>query len=370
MIPKIIHCFWIGMSALALVSLAIGFRNGVSGATDFQWMPAKALLSGIDPYVAEVGGPTFACYAPSCLLLLTPWTLISEDTARVAWLVMNIVFMLAFLLVMCRLFVRPGERSKWLFGMTVLMFLSLPFRQLLECGQHIGFSLAFFSLALLCSRRGWWLVSGLCLIPAAFKYTSMIPLMCVFVMMGCWRELGVAILGHVLLTLLAALLSGTAPWVLILGSLRIGTTQTGEGIADLASLAAVLGCSAVDIWAIVGYAICLGGLICLCVRFRGMSHGDGLLPILALLATFSCCACYHRLYDFTVLLIVPFLMPRLCRGRWAVVLTLGWFFVGFRALAPFASTAVVIVISFSMILMLLAVLLVQVEKAFQGRVCK
>lgn len=368
--PKVRKWMFLLLGAFSVASLAIGFRNGVLGATDFQWMTAKALLSGVDPYAAEVGGPTFACYAPSCLLLLAPWTVFPAGFARIIWLVANVLFMWGFLAIMCRMFVCPAKRMKWFLCMTVVMCLSLPFRQLLECGQHIGFSLFFFALALLCHRRGSWLMAGLCLIPAAFKYTSMIPLMCVFFMLGCWREIGVAMLGHGLLTLLASILTRTPPWTLIQGSVRIGVTQTGEGIADLASLAVAFGCPIASLWAAIGYVLSLCVLICLCIRFYRISRESGLLVTLALLSTLSCCACYHRFYDFVVLLFVPFLLPHLQRGRWIAVAALGWFFFGFRAFVPFVPFSALIAMSFVCAIVLLVVLWIHAEKLRRDSVLK
>lgn len=322
----------------AAVSVAVAFRNGLVGPYDFQWSTAKALLAGTDPYAAKSGGDAYACYVPSCLLLLAPWTLLGRESALVAWLVANVFFMLGFLALMCRMFVGEGCRLRMFAWLSLLMFVSLPFRQLIECGQHIGFSLFFFALALFCHRRGNWPLAGLCLIPALFKYTTTIPLCCLFLVLGAWRALGIAALGHLLLTLVASLLTRTAPWTLIAGSMRIGAANAGRGVADPASLLVGLGLPGASVAAIVGYALgalALAGIV-LVWRRRKMEPEDE-LRVLTLLALISSLMFYHRLYDFVVLMIVPFLWPRLTTcGKVLAGATLAWFFVGYRVYVLFA----------------------------------
>ena len=292
---------WIGLALVAAASACAGLLNGLQ-PVDFQWLPAKILASGENPYLYSLhnlpymGSQLDAAYAPSCLALLTPFVFLSRGAANVTWAVCNLAFTAAFFLFVWKLWFenRLGGRA---FALVVFVTLvGVPWRVLIGCGQHLMFSLAFFMATLYAAERGRKCLSGVLLALSLFKYTTMAPLCFVFLFRREWRAIVICAAIHILLTLGAGLYLGENPVMLVLQSLEVGGSLVAQGDADIASLLREFGWGGVKVWSTVGYVIY--GTFCLVVAFARKQ--DDLLKF-ATLAVISNVMFYHRAYDFVTL---------------------------------------------------------------------
>ena len=193
-------------------------------------------------------------------------------------------------------------RGFWVF--VVLFLCGVPWRVGMECGQHTMFSLAFFVAALLAmERRRHWLMVGMLLSAALFKYTVTVPLAFVFVIRRQWKALTCASVVHIALTVALGIWTSTNPLALVLQSMEIGVRlNPSGGDADLAGFATWFGIADVWPWARVGYVVF--GLAILCytiLRLLKRSMDVSLLADLSVLAILADLVFYHRCYDLVSL---------------------------------------------------------------------
>lgn len=310
------------LSVMAAVSLFAGVRNGVLHRIDFQWIPTKILMEGENPYLYSLNHLPWrewsqidANQIPSCLLLLAPWTLMDYPLANTVWAFCNVVFAFVFLAYCYKTFFSESAplRLGNGFWMVALVFLSsLPLRVTIGNGQHLMFSLAFFMPAFYFALRGRQICAGILMALCFFKYTTVAPLLLVFVTMGAWRAIAVGAGLHILATLGVSFYLHESPVTLVVQSLQVGSMLTGQGLADIASLAKRLGCSWAGSLALPTYGIAT--LLALSVVIRGRKD---LLLQLATFAVLSNVMFYHREYDFMSLFFVLMLAVRMVyAGEW------------------------------------------------------
>ena len=299
------------LALAAVVSLAQGLRNGIVNHIDFQWMPAKIMMDGENPYLYSLNHLPWRTWSridanqiPSCLLLLAPWTFLDYPVANTVWAVCNLLFIVVFVYYLYKTFFAKDVPIRLPFGFlfVALVFLAgTPLRMLVGNGQHLMFSLAFFMPAVYYCLRGRQVLSGVLMALCFFKYTTVAPLLLVFIGLRAWKAILVGAGLHVLATLGVALYLHESLIVLVIQSLQTGAMLTGQGTSDLASLASVLGLPGVSTIALATYVVC--AILALCVGWFGRRN---IVWQLACLAVLSNVMFYHRGYDY-VSLVFPLL---------------------------------------------------------------
>ena len=292
-------------------SVVQGFRNGLE-CVDFHWESAALFLRGENPYKWFFDGRFYdgvivdAMQAPSTIAFILPFGLLPHSLANTLWDVCNLGFTAFFLFFMCRLFFSRAEGGvgRSFFAFAALFLCGAPWRVGMGCGQHTMFSLAFLAAALLAMvRRRHWLIVGMLLSAALFKYTVTVPLAFVFVIRRQWKALACAGLIHIVLTLALGIWTGTCPLTLVRQSIEVGVRlNPSGGDADLAGLATWLGAVNAWPWARAGYIVfgltILGYAI---ARLLGRHRDIPLLADLSVLAILADLVFYHRCYDLVSL---------------------------------------------------------------------
>ncbi len=351
---------------MALASVIMGFCNGLK-LVDFQWLPVKILMNGENPYLYSLNHIPFmncrveANQVPSCLVLLAPFALFSRWMANAVWDVCNLIFTAAFFFSVWKLWFENKLGGRAFAFVTLVTFMGCPWRALISNGQHLMFSLAFFTAALLAIEKGWKFWAGVLLALAMFKYTTTAPLCFIFLCRKEWRTIFVCATIHMLLTIGVGIFIGEDPTMLVVQSLKVGGALTAAGNADIASLVHAFGCEDVKTWANVGYVFY--GMLCFFVAFAGKKD---LLLKLAALATISNVMFYHRVYDFVTLVFPLVFVIRDWNNRevwsWFVraltFINVIWTFFAAKLLADLHVGYNVVAITFSLEHLLLGSLLV------------
>lgn len=307
----------LALALMAVVSLYAGAKNAFYYSQDFQWDAAKALWQKIDPYELSLNpGMNYeskeleefyrlftdkglkqkmeANQFPSLLLLLVPYTFMPPFTAKIAWLISNLLFTIGIIVFLRKTFL--AKLSLFEFSaVTLLMIAGTPYRNQLGVGQHTLFSFFFFLLAVYFERREKS-ISGsvaitISLFISYFKYTLTAPLALYFVYRKRYKELVISVLMHVLLTIVMAARMGKSVIYMITAPLQVSMNLSGEGGIDIGALVGG-GKLSLLIAAVVGIF-----LLVLCIK---MPEGcdDYLVPVLIF---WSLILTYHRTYDFFVL---------------------------------------------------------------------
>lgn len=302
------------LSLMAAVSIYKGCVNAIAFSQDFQWDAAKAITMGINPYdesVAPSGalnqgalGQFYARFEgigapqkmeanqfPSLLLLLTPYTLLSPDAARYAWMISNLIFAGLIILLLRLTFLK--ELDNFLFtSLALLMLAGTPFRNQLGVGQHTLFAFMFFLLAVYCDSKGKSIGTIISLFICYFKYTLTAPLVLYFVYKKKYKEIIISIVMHVVMTVVSAFILGDSVINMIIKPLKVASVLSSEGGLDIGALVG---------GGLVSYILALiiaGGLFVLTLRANeGCAN---LIFTVALL--WSLILTYHRTYDFFVLI--------------------------------------------------------------------
>jgi len=313
------------LGLLAVLSIYAGIRNAYTYSQDFQYDAAKALLSGHDPYDYSLSGEKspkiegledyYAYYEsigapqrmeanqfPSLLYLLSPWCFFAPGTARLLWLISNLIFTFLILYLLSLTFMKETEiRNFAIFAL--LMICGTPWRNQLGVGQHTLFSVAFFLLAVFLSEKNegekkgfWFLPAGLCLAVAFFKYTLTVPMTVYFIYKRKWKELAVSIVPHILLTAAAALTLREPFTDMLIKPLKVASKLSSSGSIDLGALLGGGGIS------LVLTLVLMAGLTVFAFLCPVRRENDSLVISLAVLL--ANIMTYHRMYDFFVMILV------------------------------------------------------------------
>ncbi len=308
------------MSCLAIASVARAVYAGCVFHVDFQWMPAKILMDGENPYLYSLNHLPWRSWVridanqiPSCLLMLSPWTLLDYSVACVVWTVCNLAFTAVFFWYFHKTFFTDEFRlaPPLHMGFVFLVLLCLsgaPWRILVGNAQHLMFSLAFFMPSLYFLLRGRHVLSGVLMALCFFKYTTVAPLLLVFVGLRAWKAIAVAAALHVAATCGAAICLHESPITLVVQSLQVGAMLTGQGTSDIPSFLNWIGLPFAKEVALPLYAVfgLLGLYVCRIAR-------KDIVLALAALAVLSNVMFYHRGYDYVSLV---FTMPLAVRMLW------------------------------------------------------
>ena len=297
---------------LTVASVVQGFRNGLQCA-DFHWESAALFLRGENPYRWFLEGRLYegdvvgATQAPSTIAFILLFGLLPQYPAHVLWNVCNLVLTAFFLFFMWRLFFYEREGRAFahgFWGFAVLFLCGVPWRVGIECGQHTMFSLAFFVAALLAmERRRHWLIVGILLSAALFKYIVTVPLAFVFIIRRQWKALACAGAIHIALTIALGIWTNTDPLTLVRQSMEIGAMlNPSGGDADLAGFASWFGVANAWPWAWAGYIVFGLAIVGYSIaRLLGRHREVPLLADLSVLAILADLVFYHRCYDLVSL---------------------------------------------------------------------
>lgn len=312
---KTVRCVVIALLFVpAAVSVVRGVQNAYTFSQDFQWDSARALMEGIDPYseslspsgILETGqlGDYYARFEsidakqkmeanqfPSLLMLLMPWALLAPDAARVLWIISNLVFTAAIIILLRVTFLKELGRFEFCV-MSLLMIAGTPYRNQLGVGQHTLFAFCFFLLAVwLAERDKLGIGTIFALFVCYFKYTLTAPLLLYFVYKKKYKEIIGSVLLHIVLTVFAAIRLGKPIIYMIMAPLKVASVLSSEGGIDLGAL--LNGTSA---------SFIVAGIIAICLfvlTLKVPKGCDNLVFAVALL--WSLILTYHRTYDFFVL---------------------------------------------------------------------
>ena len=302
----------IALLALAAVSLAVGFKNGLR-FVDFHWESAALFLRGENPYQWYFDGRFFqgtyvdATQAPSTIAFILPYGFFSHYVGNLLWGVSNLVFLAVFWFFVWRTFF--ADRPYEALVLFAVFAMGDPCRVCIGNGQHALMSLAYFAAAYWAMERkkSFWLV-GFLMAGSLFKYTFAVPLAFIFLFRRQWRAMAVCAGIHIGLTLALGWWTHSNPVDLVLQSMKVGSaTAMGSGEADWASLAHWLGVADVGGIALVGYAVF--GAVLFTLSFAG---GKDSLLKLATFAVIANVMFYHSIYDF-VTLVFPLIYVALHR---------------------------------------------------------
>ncbi|MDD3412715.1 MAG: glycosyltransferase family 87 protein [Lachnospiraceae bacterium] len=296
------------LGVLAVLSIVQGCRNAILYSQDFQWDAVKALTLRINPYLESLNPSGVmnslgyeeyfkqmeANQFPSLLILLLPYTFLEPMAARYAWLISNLLFTIGIAFLLRKTFLKDLNKQYYQV-LILLMIAGTPWRNQIGVGQHTLFSFLFFLLAVWFSENNRVFSAAISLTVCYFKYTLTVPLTLYFVYKRKWKELGISILIHVVLTFLAAAWLGESFISMIIQPLKVSSALVGEGSLDIGAL---LGGSSSAMMVTV---FIMMFLLALAIFFP--NYQDKLL--ISILLLWSLIVTYHRSYDYFVL-ILPF----------------------------------------------------------------
>lgn len=141
---------------LSTLSFLNTVMKGLINGCDFQWQPAVLFWEGVNHYEKFItnGKGDFLCqngeYAHLLHVLYYPFTLFNWETARILWLMVNIIFMFLIPLLICK----SLKLSKYKTIILLLIFITCyPSRMTLNYGQQSLFVLFFMMLPFIFNNK-------------------------------------------------------------------------------------------------------------------------------------------------------------------------------------------------------------------------
>lgn len=312
--------FIVAMATLATAFIGTGVKNALTptGSHDFQWIPAKELLAGRNPYADfmqwkengnEYTPPHFLNQSPSypasVYVLLTPMAALDWPTAKLAWLCANLCLIVILLTGLQRVF---PLRNNTLFVAIALLFLcSTPLRASLGAGQLNFLSLAAFIWAWHFAQTPGASnarISGLLLAVAWVKYSLTFPLTLLFICRGKWKPVIFASIIHAALTVAAAVQLGMWPHEFFLSSVQVVLMGDGTGFLNLVAISMKL---KLPMIMAIAFIVATTAYI---VRLLPRMQSEDDMLLMTFLGLFSCAVFYHHGYDFIVLLLCAWSIAR------------------------------------------------------------
>lgn len=297
----VLACFGLA----AVISLNVGVRHALQYSShDLQWMGGKLLANHIDPWnevlsryphhVARFSPPN---YLHLLYLLWLPFTALPFVPIEIGWCVLSIGFSVASVVLLRKMF----ELSR--FQTLLLLFLlwmSSPFRVVLETGQMSLFELFFFCLTFV-ATTSW--IAGVAFGVSAIKYSFSPVAAVVFLLRGRFRVLLLAAMVSLLGLLGVKLLLATPLLQLAREPFLVSRTAVSPGLADIMTLSeyALRPSWGMARAASAAYAVAFAASVLfafLISRFRLSRQADFVLISLASLLFFK-----HLLYDYVFLAI-------------------------------------------------------------------
>lgn len=296
---------------ISALSILLAIKKGVNNSPDFQWDAAKIIANRIDPYEASLNessiynrmyfdeyGVLEANQFPSLLWLLYPYTFFSASTAKIAWMISNILFLAGSIILLHKMYWYRINKVDIHILMGVLLS-SGCIRSQLHLGQHTLFSFFFFLCALYFCEKNT-IMSGIFLAISYFKYSITAPLMLVFIYKKRYKEVIVSLIPHIFLTIFSAIWLRKSPISLILLPLKFADINLSTaGFADISSvIGKILQINMNSLLSILIFIVLLVWVV-----VQKTKYDD--FEMICILATWSLVFMYHRRYDY-FLLILPF----------------------------------------------------------------
>ena len=295
---------------VAVIWVLEAFTVALHNSQDNDWGPARALLHGLDPYKLYLRctscpkspflPPVAPMYPASGLILLWPFAMLPWPAAKVTWAILNLTFGAGLIVTLYRLFLPDGG---WRYAILafIALFAGAPFLTNVEIGQHAVFALGWFVAALWADRKGNTALASVFLAVSWFKYTLTFPLSLLFVVRFRWTPVLAAAVIHVVLTIFAAVWTGSSPLDLLLEPLLVVQVVHRAGHLDVFGLAMRLGLGSKLVPLV---AACTLTVAVLLAALRSRAQTD--LTLLCLFSLFAYIVVYHLAYDLVVLIIPLF----------------------------------------------------------------
>lgn len=329
------------LCALAVVSVGIALKNTLvipEASLDLELRHSAAvhLLHQQNPYTVilpTTHAPANESYAPSVICMILPLALVSFPTAKILWMLLNLC---ATGLILGLFFwqyhtdkTNPSGFKNLFFIASALFLSSTPWRVAMANGQFTLIALSATLLAIVLSDKNKAILAGIALSIAMIKYplTGLIPL--VFLFKKRWLSVGIMIAIHGILTVASGYWLSENPVRLIWQSVAGNHGNIHLGIADLGVFLGKFPLA-------YAFAACL--LIAAFIRHISHQRTASMMALCSVTFLMTLLLSYHRIYDFSVL-IIP-LMLTLHRPTWSLV---HWLWVLFISLVFFGERIALLV---------------------------
>jgi hypothetical protein len=291
----------------ALGSLAHGLRDALHNGEDFQWSGAKLLGEHVDPWKAFLDNdpdhPLIMAQMPNyqqeLYVMLLPLGRMSFPHARAIWCGCNLVFLVASLVLLARMFALDAYRASM---MACVLLIGSPLRVTFSNGQQCLLVLLCFTVAYTVASR---VVQGLALGVGFAKYTFA-PI----VVMVDLLRLRLAALLWAAVPLVAGLLivwrmTGTPLGLLVVEPLRSAKLSVSPGYGDVMT-AVEMALPHFGVTADRAFSLATdAGLACAAGWSFWLARRRFARPMeLALLTVLTLVCFKHVVYDF-IFLVVP-----------------------------------------------------------------
>lgn len=222
----------VGSARIALFGTAL-----YQPSIDFQWSPAHLFLHHTDPWQVQLAGnPDRSLilgqqpnYLHFIYLFFAPFGALSFAHARALWLVCNLAFTVAGLLLVSRFYRLSRLQSAIA---VILLTGGVSFSVALANGQQTFLVFLFFALALCRTQPPSPLWTGF----SYFKYSFGPPMFFLMLVRKGWRGAAWSLLPFAAGFLLVRAWLSTPTLTLLLEPLRVSTTVVGPGFEDLMTL--------------------------------------------------------------------------------------------------------------------------------------
>jgi len=225
---------WVALAAMALVSLALGFKQASYKSVDFQWKGARLLAHHIDPWwtalhpnpnaPVDLSPPN---YLHELYIFLLPLTPLDFRTASLVWCAINTLLSIVIILVVRNLY---GLRNGTTLTLLLLFWMSLAFRNSLGVGQQ---SLVEMALIAFLYYGKNFAVRGIVLGLSYAKYSFSPVLVVMLAVQGKYRILLVSLVPPLLGFLITWYLLGGPPMRIAVEPLLVSHLQVSPGLGDL-----------------------------------------------------------------------------------------------------------------------------------------
>ena len=342
---------------LAAISLAYVVSRNISpsGATDFHsyWYAGHFVRQGLDPYtafinntplplpiiylnghieslpIAQPGLARVPANTAPMVILLSIFSFFSWTTAKILWLICNLMISLITPLLVIRMFPRTRSLPLRYKILIVLLFISLfGTRNVLGNGQTSLLVFAAMLLAILLEKE--WLFGGVALGIALSKYSLAFPAVVLLMIERRYRPVIVGVIIQVLGLLALAVMSNQPPADIVRAYIKIAQLHIYQPGIHLATIFP---------WGVVSWLMVLllsvGVAIAIGCHIRLWVFSSHLIrPMLFnILMIWALLAAYHRAYDTFVVVIFLVLVVELLIGyrnllsafsRWGLAMIAAW----------------------------------------------
>ena len=154
---------------LSLISFIHTIIKSVQNGADFQWHPTKLLFEGINHYAYFLnGGKGFLSqlgeYGHGLYVILYPFSLVEWETAKILWLILNIIFCFLIPIIICKEFHVSFKKTI----LIICIFITCSQTRMgLNYGQQSLFTMFFLILPFVFKSKTSYFFSGF----SYFKYS-------------------------------------------------------------------------------------------------------------------------------------------------------------------------------------------------------